>query len=412
MDKKGFLEEMMLKKEFSLLIFSLIVGILVGGLEVIFGKVLLIVTEWRLSYFTYLIFLLPLIGLLIPFLYNRFGGKSKEGMSLIFKVGQGEEDDIPLVLIPLVVVTTWLTHLFGGSAGREGVAVQIGGAFSHWFSKRSIFSFLNQEEFGKTAVVIGMAAGFSGLFQTPLAATFFALEVLVVGRLEMRTIIYTGIAAYSAYFVSSGLDLEKTSFVVESTLNLTPILVVELLILGLIFGLTGTVFATSLKQAKLFFQKKLPNVYQRIFIGGVLVAVLIFFLHEGRYAGLGTNLITASFTDGTIYSYDFVLKLLLTVLTLAIGFQGGEVTPLFAIGSALGVILAPVFGLPIGIVAALGYVAVFGSATNTFLAPILIGGEVFGFDLLPLFFITMLAAYHINFNHSIYGNQKGIDDSL
>lgn len=397
---------MKVKKEIGMLIFSVIVGSLVGILEVVFGEILLLVTDWRIEYFGILIVLLPIIGLMIQFFYTRLGGKSKEGMSLIFKVGQGEEEDIPLILIPLVVVSTWLTHLFGGSAGREGVAVQIGAALSNWLSKRKIMTFFNQENFSKTAVVIGMAAGFSGLFQTPLAATFFALEVLIIGKLEMAVILYAGVASYASYFVSSGLDLEKTSFLLEPTISLTPIVVVQLLTLGVIFSLTGTLFSVGLKQAKGLFQNWLPNGYKRIFVGGVIVAILVFVFHSGRYAGLGTNLITASFSDGTVYSYDFLLKMLLTIITLAVGFQGGEVTPLFAIGSSLGVVLAPMFGLPIEVVASLGYVAVFGSATNTFLAPILIGGEIFGFDMLPYFFITMLTAYHFNFGKSIYGNQK------
>ena len=150
----------------------------------------------------------------------------------------------------------------------------------------------------------------------------------------------------------------------------------------------------------------IPNQYTRIFLGGILVAILIVVLHHGRYAGLGSNLISASFEGNPIYTYDFLLKLLLTIMTLAIGFQGGEVTPLFAIGASLGVILAPILGLPIEVAAAIGYIAVFGSATNTFLAPVIIGGEVFGYHLLPIFFIAMSVAYSCNFNQSIYGKQK------
>lgn len=397
---------MIVRKEVSLLLFSLIIGCLVGTLEVGFGKVLLVVTSIRMAHFGYWILLLPFIGLLIEWLYNTFSQKSKEGMGLIFKVGQGEGKKVPLMLIPLVTVTTWLTHLFGGSAGREGVAVQIGATCSSWVSKLRIFSCLDEEEFTKTAIIIGMAAGFSGLFQTPLAATFFALEVLIVGKLEVKSICYAGIAAYTSYFVSRGLNLEKSSFMINHQIEMTPVLVSKLLILGFLFSLVGLLFSVSLKQAKTYFTKWLPNQYQKIFIGGLIVAGLILALHAGRYSGLGTNLIEASFYGERIYSYDFFLKIVLTVLTLSVGFQGGEVTPLFAIGSSFGVIMASFIGLPTEFVAALGYVAVFGSATNTFLAPILIGAEVFGFQWLPYFFITMLTAYHCNFNVSIYSKQR------
>ncbi|UDM80578.1 chloride channel protein [Vagococcus fluvialis] len=403
---------MIVRKEASMLFFSLIIGCVVGALEVGFGKILLLVTSIRINNFGYWILLLPIIGLLIEWLYKTFSQKSQEGMGLIFKVGQGEELDIPLMLIPLVTVTTWLTHLFGGSAGREGVAVQIGAALSSWVSKLKIFSNLDKEEFSKTAIVIGMAAGFSGLFQTPLAATFFALEVLIVGKLEMKSIFYTGIAAYTSYFVSRGLDLEKSSFIINHHVEMTSMLVVKLLILGFLFSLVGLFFSVSLKQAKAYFTRWMPNNYQKILVGGSIVAILALVLHTGRYSGLGTNLIEASFQGEIIYSYDFLLKIMLTVLTLAVGFQGGEVTPLFAIGSSFGVVMASFMGLPIEFVAALGYVAVFGSATNTFLAPILIGAEVFGYEWLPYFFITMLTAYHCNFNVSIYGKQKNLNEYL
>ena len=254
-----------------------------------------------------------------------------------------------------------------------------------------------------------MAAGFSGLFQTPLAAVFFALEVMIIGKLEVSFLIYTGVASYTAFFISQGLGLEKASFIIETNMTLTPMIVLKLVIAGLLFSVVGTLFTLSLKKAKHYFSVWFPNGYKRIFFGGIILATLIIISHSGRYAGLGTNIITASFTGDTVYSYDFLAKLLLTVLTLAIGFQGGEVTPLFGIGSSFGVLIAPLIGLPIELVAALGYVAVFGSATNTFLAPVLIGAEVFGFEWLPYFFITMLVAYHFNFNQSIYSQQRELE---
>lgn len=394
------------KKWIGLIAFSFVVGGLVGILEVIFGKVLLVFTDWRGAYLGYFILFLPIAGLFIEWLYTRFGGKSRQGMSLIFDAGHGETDDVPLRLIPIVIVSTWLTHLFGGSAGREGVAVQIGGALSHWMSQRKWQVFLPKKNMPQIALITGMAAGFSGLFQTPMAAILFALEVLVVGKFEIRALFSASIASFTAYFVSSSLGLEKFSFLIESQLAFTPKLVMKLVLLGLIFGLVGRFFAVSLAKGKSFAKDLIPNNYKRIFIGGAMIAVLIFVIHHGRYAGLGSNLISASLTGETIYFYDFFLKIAFTVLTLSVGFQGGEVTPLFAIGSALGAVLAPMIGLPVEMVAAIGYMAVFGSATNTFLAPILIGGEVFGYDLLPVFFVAMCIAYSCNGNQSIYGKQQ------
>ncbi|MDT2840590.1 chloride channel protein [Vagococcus carniphilus] len=394
------------KKWFGLILFSLVIGGVIGVLEVIFGKTLLLVTEWRLTYFSYLIFFLPFVGLLIEFLYTKFGGKSRQGMGLIFAVGHGEEKEIPLRLIPIVMISTWLTHLFGGSAGREGVAVQIGGTLSHKLGTGKLRKYLPEENLSQITLITGMAAGFAGLFQTPMGAILFALEVLVVGKLQMTALLSATIASFTASFISSFLELEKFSFFVESQLEMNLPLIGKLIFIGIAFGLVGRLFSFGLAKSKAWISELIPNPYMRIFLGGILVAILIVVLHHGRYAGLGSNLINASFEGKPIYTYDFLLKLLLTIMTLAIGFQGGEVTPLFAIGASLGVILAPILGLPIEVASAIGYIAVFGSATNTFLAPVIIGGEVFGYHLLPVFFIAMSVAYSCNFNQSIYGKQK------
>ena len=179
--------------------------------------------------------------------------------------------------------------------------------------------------------------------------------------------------------------------------------------LGLIFGLVGNAFAALLAYAKQKAKEVMDNPYYRILFGGIVLSLLFLMLYHGRYSGLGTNLIDASFSGKVIYFYDWLLKLVLTVATLAIGFQGGEVTPLFAIGASLGVVLAKVFGLPVEFVAAAGYISVFGSATNTLLAPIFIGGEVFGFANLPYFALVMIFAYSLNRNHSIYTGQEVLD---
>ena len=322
-------------------------------------------------------------------------------MTLIFEVGHGVENHIPKRLIPLVIVTTWLTHLFGGSAGREGVAVQLGATVSHWFCKK--FSIPNTS---KVFLVTGMAAGFAGLFQTPLAAVLFAMEVLVVGNLQLTALYPAMIASLVAAWTSHALGLEKFMQPISAHLGLSPILVIKLVLLGVLFGLCGNVFAYALLWSKKKAATIFPNPYKRIVVMGIVLSIVFLLLDKGRYSGLGTNLITASFAGQSIYLYDWFFKLLLTVLTLSAGFQGGEVTPLFAIGASLGVLLAGLFGLPVSLVAALGYAAVFGSATSTFLGPILIGCEVFGFSNFPYFFIVCVVAFSLHRQYSIYGAQK------
>lgn len=380
---------------------SLLIGFLIGCVDTVFGRVLLMLSAFRTENFNYVIPFLGLIGLVIVFLYQKADARASKGMGLLFAVSQGDEKEIPLVMLPLVTVATWLTHLFGGSAGREGVAVQLGATISHAFSK--FFSFENSS---RLFLVTGMAAGFAGLFQTPLAAVFFGLEILVLGKLQLSALLPMTIASFVASATSHALGLEKFSHFVDVSLTLNPWLFCKLALLGLIFGLVGNAFAALLAFAKQKAKEVMDNPYYRILFGGIVLSLLFLMLYHGRYSGLGTNLIDASFSGKDIYFYDWLLKLVLTVATLAIGFQGGEVTPLFAIGASLGVVLANVFGLPVEFVAAAGYISVFGSATNTLLAPIFIGGEVFGFANLPYFALVMIFAYSLNRNHSIYTGQE------
>ena len=389
------------KRAVAITVLSIFIGLVVGIIDAIFGRTLIFLSDIRSMYPLYLIPFLAFAGLVIVFLYQKYGGKSSKGMTLIFEVGQGVENHIPKRLIPLVIVTTWLTHLFGGSAGREGVAVQLGATVSHWFCKN--FSIPNTS---KVFLVTGMAAGFAGLFQTPLAAVLFAMEVLVVGNLQLTALYPAMIASLVAAWTSHALGLEKFMQPISAHLGLSPILVIKLVLLGVLFGLCGNVFAYALLWSKKKAATIFPNPYKRIVVMGIVLSIVFLLLDKGRYSGLGTNLITASFAGQSIYLYDWFFKLLLTVLTLSAGFQGGEVTPLFAIGASLGVLLAGLFGLPVGLVAALGYAAVFGSATSTFLGPILIGCEVFGFTNFPYFFIVCAVAFSLHRQHSIYGAQK------
>ena len=361
----------------TLSLYAILLGVLVGLIDAVFGRVLIGLSEFRDHHLFYLVPALPLAGLLIVYLYQKFGGKAAQGMGLIFKVGHNEEDQVPLRLIPLVTVTTWLTHLFGGSAGREGVAVQLGATVSHAFSH--YFKLPNASHIFLT---MGMAAGFGGLFQTPIAATFFALEVLTLGQLSLPILVPTLIASFVASTTSHLLGLEKFSHLVSESLTIDLGTFMKLALLGLAFGIAGNLFAYLLSLAKKKVASLLPNPYYRVLLGSVVLTCLLLILWKGRYTGLGTNLIALSVGGGTT---------------------------LFAIGASLGAVLAPVLGLPIPLVAGLGYLSVFGSSTNTLLAPIFIGVEVFGPANAVPYAIVMAFAYLINHKTSIYGQQKMLE---
>lgn len=306
-----------MKKTLVLIAVAVPTGIAVGAVDAVFGRVLLYLGAVRDAHTAWFLPFLGLIGALMAWAYKRYGAGCENGMGMVFEAGHAEREAIPLRLVPFVICATWLTHLFGGSAGREGVAVQLGAA-PEW---------------------------------------------------------------------SAELALELTA-------------------LGIVFGLTGAAFAFCLKRAKKLAQNRLKNPVLRALVMGVALSPVLYLLYRGRYCGLGTNLINASLAGEPIYAWDWALKLALTVLTLSAGFQGGEVTPLFSIGASLGAALAGLLGLPAAFCAALGYAAVFGSATNTLLAPALIGAEVFGWAAAPHFFAVCALAYAVNGCRSIYSGQK------
>ena len=380
------------------------IGLIVGAIDAVFGRMLLAIGSFRDAHLIFLLPFLALAGLAIVFCYKTWGKNTGRGMSLVFDVGHGREEGISLRLVPLIMGGTWMTHLFGGSAGREGVAVQIGATVSHWIGRKLPF-----KHPGNTFLLIGMAAGFSGLFRTPLAATVFALEVLVAGRLEYRALLPALIASLVASATSGALGLEKFEVALTATVALDAMEIVRLVALGIVFGIVGGAFAWCLAHTKTLAGRLAPNPYVRIGVTGIALSIVLFALWQGRYCGLGTNLISAAFANGTtIYSWDWIVKFILTIITLAAGYQGGEVTPLFSIGASLGIAISGLVGIDPLLCAALGYAATFGGATNTLLAPIFIGCEVFGFSYLPAFFIVCAVAYLFNMDKSIYTLQERV----
>lgn len=380
---------------------AIIVGVITGALDTVFGRVLIFVSNLRNENINWFIPFLPLAGVIIVFVYRKIGKNTSKGMGLVFEAGLDKTDKIPLRLIPLAMASTWVTHLFGGSAGREGVAVQLGATVSHFVGRKVKIPGAKE-----VMLVAGMAAGFAGLFHTPLAAVFFAMEILSVGVLQYRAIIPAVTASYIASETSKLLGLHDEPIVLSGGVELNVLNMAKLVLVSIIFGLAGGLFAFLLQNGKVYFAKAISNPYIKILVFGAAAAVILVFVHDGRYSGVGTNLIKMNFNGDTVYWYDWVLKLLLTVICLSSGFQGGEVTPLFTIGSTLGTVLGRALHMPTTLISALGYAAVFGSATNTLIAPMMIGAEIFGYKYMPYFFAVCSIAYVFNFNRSIYPLQR------
>ena len=408
----------------TFVLLGIILGAVIGALTACFGDISDRLSAIRDANPLYFIPALAIGGAAIVFAYKKWGRWTERGMDQVFAVGLNKESDFPLVSIPMAAVSTWLTQLFGGSAGREGAAMQIGSALSYNISKKLPF-----ENAAHVMLVTGLAAGFAGIFQAPMAATAFALEVLLVGHLELGALLPAAAAAFTACKVSSMLGFHKFSVDLSSLLDASGFstgiftnegaldgkFLVKLALMGVLFGIVGGGFAKLLGLSQNFFAKKFPNNIKRIAIMGIGISALLLVFFQGRYAGLGTNLLDLSFginaagtadLIGNVAGYDWILKFALTILTLSAGFIGGVVTPLFAIGATFGVFVAGMFGMPAALAAALGFAAVFASASNTLWAPILIAGEIFGFDCLPAFFIVCTVAYICNGGQSIYKQKK------
>ena len=419
----------------TFVVIGITLGAVIGALTACFGDISDRLSVIRDTNPLYFIPALALGGAAIAFAYKKWGRWTERGMDQVFAVGLNKETDFPLVAIPMAAVSTWITQLFGGSAGREGAAMQIGSALSYNISKKLPF-----ENSAHIMLVTGLAAGFAGIFQAPMAATAFALEVLLVGHFELAALMPAAAAAFTACKVSSMLGFHKFSVDLNSLLDasgfsasiftnegsLDGSMLLKLALMGVLFGIVGGGFAKLLGLSQDFFAKKFPNSIKRIAIMGVGISVLLLVFFQGRYAGLGTNLLDMCFASanaagdaanavGTaadlgnaagIAGYDWIIKFALTILTLSAGFVGGVVTPLFAIGATFGVFVAGMFGMPVTLAAALGFAAVFASASNTLWAPILIAGEIFGFNCLPAFFIVCTVAYICNGGQSIYKQKK------
>lgn len=390
-------------------ILGLFLGLITALFEFIYAKGLDLVLDLHARFNPWILIGMPAAGLFIVWLFEKYGRLSKRGMNLVFEISQGQERWIPKRTLSLMMISTWLSNLFGASVGRESVAMQIGTALASLVNRhikglkhaRTIF------------LVTGMAAGFAGLFGTPYTAVFFALEVLVAGTLKFRALPSTIAAALMASWTAGQLGIHAEIHPLAELASISSIQEGwRFLLLGIIFGLVGGGFAWCSKKFRKWIAKRIPDAKKRVLIMGSLFALLLFVLYSGRYSNYGTNLIEACFANpaGQIYPWDWLLKMMLSIGCLSIGFVGGEVTPLFAVGASLGFVIGPLFGVDPVWAAALGYAAVFGAGTNTWLAPIMVGIEIFGFAGFPAFFICCSAAYLLNHSESIYALQQRYDE--
>jgi H+/Cl- antiporter ClcA len=396
---------MILEKTEKIILLSLkwvFICVLIGFFSGSASAFLLVALEWVANYRgqnNSIIWLLPIGGLLIGLGYHYYGSSVVKGNNLLLEEYESPKKTIPLKMAPLVLFGTIITHLFGGSAGREGTAVQMGGAIADQFT--AIFKL--DESDRKTLIILGISAGFASVFGTPLAGALFALEVLYFSKVSYKSIVLSFLVAFIAYYTVEVWKVNHTHYSMPVVPNLNLSILLWVIPISILFGLSAMLFSRSTHYWGTLFSKiKYPPL--RPFIGGIIFAVVIYMIGSTKYLGLGVPIIVESFSKPSEY-YDFLAKIVFTGFILGAGFKGGEVTPLFFIGATLGSALSLIVPLPIALLAGMGFVAVFSGATHTPIACTIMGMELFGVQSGAYIGIACFIAYFASGPIGIYHSQ-------
>ncbi|MBE7011087.1 MAG: chloride channel protein [Ruminococcaceae bacterium] len=381
------------------IVIASVVGVLGGFVGSVFHLCVDYVTEIR-GENLWLVFLLPLGAVVITALYDIFKSKGKLDTNRVIDSVVTEEK-VPLVMAPLIFVSTIITHLLGGSAGREGAALQLGGSIGYNAGK--IFR-LDRHDL-HLIVMSGMSAVFSALFGTPVAAAFFALEVSNVGVFHYAGLVPCLISSVSAFLVSKFYGIAPVRFENVSVGELTGTIFGKVIVLAVLCALISIIFCASIKQTEKISKKLLPNRYLRGLIGGALLVGLTVLVRSYDYNGAGMDIISKAMSGEAQYE-AFILKMLFTVITIAAGFKGGEIVPTFFIGATFGCVIGPLLGLEAGFSAALGFVALFCGVVNCPAASVLLAVEIFGTDGILAYAIVCGISYMMSGRFSLYNSQK------
>ncbi len=377
-----------------------LIGVLCGAASALFLWLLDLVTQFRTGYPT-IIWALPLAGLGLGWLYERFGQPISGGTDLIIDTLHDNGPTVPLRMAPMVLMGTVVTHLFGGSAGREGTAVQMGASLADALCHRLKVSKVMRRQL----VLAGVAGGFGSVFGTPIAAAIFALEFLTLRRIEHRAWVPVLVAAIVGALTTHLLGIAHSAYPPPTHLTLTVAVLGKWILFAIAIALVTVTFVELTHSVKKLGERRVKRLPFRMMIGGAVVVLMWQLLGTDAYLGLGISGIQRSFVE-PLPSYAFAAKLLFTAVTLGAGFLGGEVTPLFFVGASLGSVLARLLGLPIDLGAGVGLAAVFAAASNTPVALSVMAIELLGATAFPHVAIVCVLAYVFTGNRSIYRAQR------
>ena len=383
----------------SWLLLGTVIGVPIGLASALFLYSLDFVSHWRESNLWIIIFT-PLVGLLIGYIYSNLGKSSESGTNLILQEYFIPSKTLPKLMAPLILVNTLLSHLVGASAGREGTAIQMGAAIA------DRFHFLGEKFQQNRALFLtaGIGAGFASLFGTPWAGAMFAIELLRSKSIPWSGVIPALISSFVAYFTCLLTKAPHTHYKAVEGLQFYSTTLIYLFAVSALFGMVALLYVYAHQFFKSLGVVLVRSNIWRPFFGGIVIFIIFAIMGNTRFMGLGIPSILDSFENHAAY-YDFMVKLLLTAFTLAFDFKGGEVTPLFFIGATLGSALSLVVPIPIALMTAMGFLAVFAGATKTFMACSIMGVELFGWEAFPYFFTSCLVA-------QIFSGRKGIYENL
>ena len=376
-------------------------GTVVGVLAGLSSAVFLVSLEWATEAFDttrWLLYLLPVGGFAIGLAYHYGGGRSDEGTNLILAEIHDPRDWIPGRMAPMVLVGTVVTHLFGGSAGREGTAIQMSGSLTDGFARLAHV----RDDDRRVLLVAAIAGGFGSVFGVPVAGAVFGLEVQAIGRLRRTAVLPAVVASVVGDLVVRGLGVHHTPTPRVVVDAVDPMLLGKAAVAGVAFGAAAAAFTWLTRLVKSAFAMTIRWVPARPLVGGVLVVVATLLAGTRAYNGLSIGLIERSLVGGEVPTAAFLLKLLFTAITLGSGFVGGEVTPLFVIGATLGATASGVLDAPVPLIAALGFVAVFAGAANAPLACAVMGVELFGVDPVLYLVVACGVSYAVSPSGGIY----------
>ncbi len=380
------------------IILAIITGFVVGGVGILFVKGLGLANNFRGEH-PELILGLPLAGLALVFLYKTSNYENDKGTNLVISTLHAESQ-IPFRMAPLIFVATITTHLFGGSAGREGAALQLGGSIGNQLGRW----FRLDEDDTRLIVMCGMSAAFSAIFGTPLAAVIFAMEVATIGGMQYAAFVPCMAASLVASSFATAMGCHAEAFTITEPVDFAVVPALLIVLLGILCALVSVFFCQALHSSGHLFKKYLPNPYLRIVVGALAIILLTIILQTSAYSGAGVNLIEEAFV-GEAPKMAFLWKIIFTAITLGVGFKGGEIVPSFCIGATLGCLFGTLVGLSPSLCAAVGMVAVFCGVTNSPITSLVIGFEMFGFDCMKYLLIGVAISYMLSGYTGLYSEQ-------